>query len=162
MTRSRPPSEAVQWSRATLRQSRAAAELDAGELTSSALVQRHLAGSRVVKAFNNIDFHRLLTSARPAGAADRSALPIAGDDAAAKAEVAGLLGLLGYDVVDIGPLAESWRSQPDTPVYVDPYVVPRPQGELSQEDAYRWFETPGVPVPAGRVRELAAAARRPG
>ncbi|HYN95514.1 MAG TPA: hypothetical protein VES42_16830 [Pilimelia sp.] len=30
------------------------AELDAGELTSNSLIQRHIAGSQVVKAFNNI------------------------------------------------------------------------------------------------------------
>ncbi|MET7473364.1 NAD(P)-binding domain-containing protein [Streptomyces sp. NPDC005648] len=138
----------------------AIAELDAGELTSSALVQRHLAGAKVVKAFNNIDFRRLLTSARPAGDADRSALPVAGDDAAAKAEVTALLDTLGYDAVDLGALADSWRSQPGTPVYVEPYMGKRPEG-LSQEEASRWFfETPGVPVPAARVKELAAEATR--
>lgn len=41
------------------------AELDSGALTSSALVQRHLAESRVVKAFNNIDYRHLFTSAVP-------------------------------------------------------------------------------------------------
>ncbi|WP_369167177.1 NADPH-dependent F420 reductase [Streptomyces sp. R28] len=130
------------------------AELDAGELTSSALVQRHLADSRVVKAFNNIDFRRLATSARPSGDPDRSALPIAGDDPRAKAEVARLLDTLGYDAVDIGTLADSRRSQPGTAVYVQPYMAPRPKG-LSQEEARRWFfETPGVPVYADRVKEL--------
>jgi 8-hydroxy-5-deazaflavin:NADPH oxidoreductase len=137
------------------------AELDSGELTSSALVQRHLAGSRVVKAFNNIDFHRLFTGARPAGAPDRSALPIAGDDPAAKADVARLLDVLGYDAVDIGTLADSWRSEPGTPVYVQPYFPgQRPEG-LSQEEAFRWFlETPGTPVSAERVKELTAGAVR--
>lgn len=128
--------------------------------SSSALVQRHLADSYVVKAFNNIDFRRLLTGARPAGAADRSALPIAGDHPAAKAEVTRLLDVLGYDTVDIGTLADSWRSEPGTPVYVQPYMAERPAG-LGQEEAGRWFfETPGVPVPAGRVRELVASATR--
>lgn len=132
------------------------AALDAGELTSSALVQRHLAGSRVVKAFNNIDFRRLLTLARPAGAADRSALPIAGDDPAAMTQVAQLLDTLGYDAVDIGTLAGSWRSEPGTPVNVQPYFPAQPPADMNQQDAYRWYlETPGVPVPAGRVRELA-------
>jgi predicted dinucleotide-binding enzyme len=136
------------------------AELDAGELTSSALVQRHLADSHVVKAFNNIDFRRLFTSARPAGAADRSALPVAGDDPAAKADVTRLLDALGYDAVDIGTLADSWRSEPGTPVYVNPYMAERPDG-LSQEEAGRWFlETPGVPVPAAWVKELTDAAVR--
>ncbi|MDX2828913.1 oxidoreductase, partial [Streptomyces ipomoeae] len=136
------------------------AELDAGDLTSSALVQRHLAESYVVKAFNNIDFRRLFTSARPAGAADRSALPIAGDHAAAKAEVTRLLDVLGYDAVDLGTLADSWRSEPGTPVYVQPYLAERPAG-LSQEEAGRWFfETPGVPLPVARVKELIDAAVR--
>ncbi|MDP4502461.1 NADPH-dependent F420 reductase [Nonomuraea turcica] len=137
------------------------AELDSGELTSSALVQRHLAGSRVVKAFNNIDFHRLLTSARSAGAADRSALPIAGDDPSAKADVARLLDALGYDAVDIGTLADSWRSEPGTPVYVQPYFPGRPPEGVSQDQAFRWFlETPGVVVPTERVKELTGSAVR--
>ncbi|MGW0650960.1 NADPH-dependent F420 reductase [Streptomyces umbrinus] len=134
------------------------AELDSGELTSSALVQRQLEGARLVKAFNNIDFRRLFISARPAGAADRSALPVAGDDPGAKADAARLLDVLGYDAVDIGVLADSWRSEPNTPVYVQPYMAERPEG-LSPEGTGRWFfETPGVPVSAARVKELTDAA----
>ncbi|MFC7265580.1 NADPH-dependent F420 reductase [Streptomyces lutosisoli] len=138
------------------------AELDAGDApTSSTLVQRHLADSRVVKAFNNIDFVRLFTLARPNGAPDRSALPIAGDDAAAKAEATALLDALGYDAVDIGTLADSWRSEPGTPVYVDPYFTAKPTKELSQEEMYGWYvQTPGTSVPAAQVKELAASAVR--
>lgn len=136
------------------------AELDAGKLTSSEMVQRHLADSDVVKAFNNIDFRRLFTLARPAGAPDRSALPIAGADAGAKKQAAGLLDALGYDAVDIGTLADSWRSEPGTPVYVQPYLPTRPKG-LNDEESYRWFfEVPGIPVPADRVKELIDAAVR--
>jgi predicted dinucleotide-binding enzyme len=134
------------------------AELDAGALTSSSLVQRHLAASKVVKAFNNIDFRRLFTLARPTGAPDRSALPIAGDDETAKADAARLLDALGYDAVDIGTLADNWRSQPGTPVYVQPYLPTRPDG-MDQEAGQRWFfETPGVPVSSAKVRELAETA----
>jgi 8-hydroxy-5-deazaflavin:NADPH oxidoreductase len=137
------------------------AELDAGSLTSAELVQRHLPGSAVVKAFNNIDAQRLLILARPAGATDRSALPVAGDDATAKAAAARLLDALGYDAVDIGPLADSWRCQPGTPVYVQPYFPAQRPAGLSQEDAYRWYlQAPCVPVPASQVRELAGAAGR--
>ncbi|MEV0621356.1 NAD(P)-binding domain-containing protein [Nonomuraea sp. NPDC050404] len=133
------------------------AELDANELTSSALVQRRLAGARVVKAFNNIDFHRLSTGGRPSGAPDRSALPVAGDDPAAKAEVIALLDVLGWDAVDIGTLDDSWRSEPGTPVYVQPYFPFQAPEGVGGEEAFRWFlETPGVPVPADRVRELTA------
>lgn len=135
-------------------------ELDSGELTSSALIQRHLTGSRVVKAFNTILYTHLLALARPAGAHDRSALPIAGDDPAAKAELNWLLDLLGYDTVDIGSLADSWRSDPGTPVYVRPYLQEIPQG-MSQEEAMRWiFETPGVPAPADCIKDLVDAAVR--
>lgn len=135
------------------------AELEAGELTSSTLVQRHLAGSRVVKTFATIDFHHLATLARPAGAADRSALPVCGDDADAKAEVARLLDLLGYDTVDAGTLADSGRLAPGSPAYVRPYMGERPEG-LDQEAARRWFlASRGVPVPAARVEELLASAR---
>jgi predicted dinucleotide-binding enzyme len=137
------------------------AELDSNELTSSELVQRHLAGSHVVKASNNIAFMGLQTLARPAGDSDRSALPIAGDDAAAKTEVARLLNALGYDAVDIGSLADSWRSEPNTPVYVLPYSPGSPPEGLSQDEAMRWLlETPGVPVAAARVKELVGSAVR--
>ncbi len=89
---------------------------------SSELVARHFADSDVVKAFNNIFFQHLASLARPSGAADRSALPIAGA-AGAKDAVAALLDQIGYDVVDEGSLADSWRSQPDTPVYGVPYAA---------------------------------------
>ncbi|WUV68910.1 NAD(P)-binding domain-containing protein [Streptomyces sp. NBC_01478] len=136
------------------------AELDSGEQTSSALVQRRLADSQVVKAFNSIDFVRLFTSARPVGADDRSALPVAGDDPAAKAQVAELLDALGFDAVDIGTLADSWRSEPGTPVYVQPYLPARPDGLTDQETGRWFFEVPGVPVPADKVRELTDTAVR--
>lgn len=65
-----------------------------------------------------------------------------------------LLDILGYDAVDTGALADSWRSEPGTQVYVQPYLAERPEG-LSPHDAARWFfETPGVAVSATRVREL--------
>ncbi|MFD7130796.1 NADPH-dependent F420 reductase [Streptomyces sp. NPDC059894] len=46
--------------------------LDSNELTSSELVQRHLAGSRVVKALHSIGPKQLLELFRPAGADDRT------------------------------------------------------------------------------------------
>jgi predicted dinucleotide-binding enzyme len=134
--------------------------LDTGRLTSSELVQHHLKGSFVVKAFNNIGSHQLFTLARPAGAADRTALPIAGDDDQAKREAARLLDALGYDTVDTGTLAESWRSEPGTPVYTKPYLGDPPAG-LSAEEYFPWFmSTPGRPVGTERILELTAAAVR--
>ncbi|HEX8006871.1 MAG TPA: NAD(P)-binding domain-containing protein [Trebonia sp.] len=96
-------------------------ELDSGSLTSSEYLTRPLPRSEVVKVFNNIFFKHLASLARPAGVPDRSYLPIAGDSSAAKAEVTEFLDSIGYGVIDVGPLAESWRQQPGTPVYGAPY-----------------------------------------
>lgn len=82
----------------------------------SAWVARQL-GRPVVKAFNNIYAKHILEGGNPKGTKGRVALPIAGDDAAAKEVVARLLDTMGFDAVDAGPLAESWRQQPGTPVY---------------------------------------------
>ena len=79
-------------------------------------VERQL-GHPVVKAFNNIQAGHLLERGRPAGTPGRIALPVAGDDPAAKARVMQLVDELGFDPVDAGPLDESWRQQPGTPVY---------------------------------------------
>ena len=75
----------------------------------------------MVKVFNNIFFKHLLSLARPAGAADRTYLPIAGDDPAAKQAVTAFLDSIGYGAVDAGSLADSWRQEPGTPVYGAPY-----------------------------------------
>jgi 8-hydroxy-5-deazaflavin:NADPH oxidoreductase len=96
-------------------------ELDTGALTSSGLLQRYLPDAHVVKVFNNIYFKHLQSLARPSGADDRTALPIAGDDQAAKAAVIAYLDSIGYDAVDAGPLTQSWRQEPGTPAYGTPY-----------------------------------------
>jgi len=93
------------------------AELQDGTLTSSELLQKHLAGARVVKAFNHIQAAAITAEAQEAGTSDRRALAVASDDEAAKAAVAAFIDEIGFDVVDLGPLAEGWRVQPDTPGY---------------------------------------------
>jgi predicted dinucleotide-binding enzyme len=74
-------------------------------------------GRPVVKVFNNIIVMSLADGSRPKGAADRIALPVAGDDARAKSLVLGLVEELGFDGVDAGGVDESWRQQPATPAY---------------------------------------------
>ena len=89
--------------------------IDAG-LTESQWVQSQL-HHPVVKAFNTIRPASLASLGKPVGAAGRTAIPVAGDDQAAKAVVLRLTDQLGFDGLDAGPLAESWRQQPGTPVY---------------------------------------------
>jgi hypothetical protein len=91
------------------------AEIEAG-LPESRWVERQL-GRPVIKTFNNIYAKHLLELGRPAGASNRIALPVAGDDPKAKAVVMRLVEELGFDAVDAGGIDESWRQQPGTPVY---------------------------------------------
>ncbi len=92
-------------------------ELDNESTTTSELLQQHLPESKVVKAFNHIYAAQLTSDGKPAGAPNRRALVIAGDDADAKATVTRLLDQFGFDTVDAGPLKEGWRIQRDTPGY---------------------------------------------
>jgi predicted dinucleotide-binding enzyme len=96
--------------------------LDDKATTTSGLVQQHLSDARVVKAFNNIYSEHLGTMQRPAGAPDRNTLMIAGDDAAAKQAVTGFIEAIGYDVLDTGSLADSWRFERDQPAYAGAYA----------------------------------------
>jgi predicted dinucleotide-binding enzyme len=97
------------------------AALDDLSTTTSQLVQSQLPASRVVKAFNNINYLHLGSLQRPSGSPERSVLPIAGDDAEAKAAVSEFLDSIGYDAYDAGSLAESWRFDVGTPAYGRPY-----------------------------------------
>lgn len=121
-------------------------ELDSKSLTSSELLLRYIPDAMLVKAFNNVYFKHLLSLARPAGAADRSYLPIAGDSAAGNAAVTEFIESVGYSVVDAGPLADSWRQATDTPVWGTPY------GPASNEK--------GQPVGEDAIRTALAAATR--
>ena len=91
--------------------------LDRHETTTSEMLAQHLAGAKVVKAFNAILQGDLEKDGRAAGAPDRRALPIAGDDTQAKQVVTGLIDAFGFDVVDAGPLSEGWRFERAKPAY---------------------------------------------
>lgn len=84
---------------------------------SSRWTAERFAGAAVVKAFNTIPARRLLEAGRPAGDPGRLALPVAGDDEAAKRTVMALVDELGFDPVDGGGLDDSRRQEPGTPVY---------------------------------------------
>jgi predicted dinucleotide-binding enzyme len=121
------------------------APLDSKELTDSEYLARHLPGARVVKVFNNIFFKHLQNLSRPAGATDRTFLPVAGDEAAA-ASVAAFLDSIGYGTAGYGPLAAGWRQQPGTPAYGTPY------GEFENEK--------GTPADEAVIRAALATAAR--
>ena len=84
---------------------------------SSEIVARRLAGSRVIKALNHIGYQELEDRARPAGAPDRRAAGVAGDDRAAVATIAGLVDRIGYDPVRLESLRAGRVVQPGGPVF---------------------------------------------
>ncbi|WP_363249951.1 NAD(P)-binding domain-containing protein [Microbacterium sp.] len=94
------------------------AALDDKKTTTSQLLQDHLPGSKVAKAFNHIMSGQILTDGAPAGTAGRRALATASDFDDAAAFVTSLYDEFGFDTVNIGPLAESWRVERDQPAYV--------------------------------------------
>ncbi|MGL5928296.1 MAG: NADPH-dependent F420 reductase [Dermatophilaceae bacterium] len=118
--------------------------------TTSELLQAAAPGARVVKGFNNIFFRHLATLARSAGAPDRTTLPIAGDDADAKQVAASVIHEVGYDTLDLGPLAEGWRTQRDTPAYAGLYG-----GGVGE-----FWDAEGTPVSRDTLADAVARARR--
>jgi predicted dinucleotide-binding enzyme len=93
-------------------------------------------GAPVFKVFNGIYWKHLLERGKPAGATDRIALPIAGDTAGKQA-VHDLVDQLGFEPVDAGPLAESWRQQPGTPVYGKDYDAEKTRKALAEASPER-------------------------
>ena len=106
--------------------------IEAG-LPESEWVQSQLAHP-VVKAFNTIWPASLATLGKPAGAAGRAAIPVAGDDPSARSAVLALAGELGFDGLDAGPLAGSWRQQPGTPVYTADLTLEAARRALAAAD----------------------------
>jgi 8-hydroxy-5-deazaflavin:NADPH oxidoreductase len=103
-------------------------------LTDSEWVAQVL-GRPVVKAFNNILAASLDSRGTPEGTPGRVCLSVAGDEPAAKQVVLRLLGELGFDGLDAGSLAESWRQQPGTPAYCMDLDRTALQTALSTPDA---------------------------
>lgn len=94
-------------------------------------------GRPVIKAFNNIYAQHLQDFGKPQGTAGRIALPVAGDDAKAKRVVMDLVNAIGFDPVDAGTLADSWRQQPATPVYGQDYDADGVRRALSEASPQR-------------------------
>lgn len=122
------------------------AAIEAGT-PESVWMSEHI-GRPVIKVFNNIYARHLLEDGKPAGTPGRIALPVAGDSEAAKKTVFDLVDMLGFDPVDAGSLAESWRQQPGTPVYctdLDAAGVRRALAEASPKRTPQWTATPDSP-----------------
>jgi predicted dinucleotide-binding enzyme len=89
--------------------------LDQGAVES--LWVSDLLGRPVVKAWNAIMAESLARKGRASGAVDRLAIPVAADDPAARSVALELVEASGFDALDAGVLADSWRFQPGQPAF---------------------------------------------
>lgn len=94
------------------------AELDEKRTTTSQMLQDRLPRSTVVKGFNHIMASQILTDGSPAGTENRRALATSSDSEEAVSLITALYDEFGFDTVNIGPLADSWRVERDQPAYV--------------------------------------------
>lgn len=94
----------------------------------------------VYKVFNGIYWKHLLERGTPGGTPDRIGLPIAGADGAGRALVHGIVDQLGFDPVDAGPISESWRQQPGTPVYGKDFDAADTRNALAEATPVRTSE----------------------
>ncbi|MFE6932744.1 NADPH-dependent F420 reductase [Streptomyces sp. NPDC057699] len=109
-------------------------------LTESRWTEQQI-GHPVIKAFNGTYAQDILDKGQPQGTPGRQALPVAGDDPAAKRTVRDLINELGFDTVDAGGLDESWRQQPGTPVYGnrgDADAIAKALADASPERTAEW------------------------
>jgi hypothetical protein len=102
-------------------------ELAGARNGTSVVVQERFPSARVVKSLNQLGYHEFEENRRPAGAPDRVAVGVAGDDQAAIREVMRLVDRLGFDPVDAGPLANGQALEPDGSPYATTYTA----GELA-------------------------------
>lgn len=113
-------------------------------LTKSQWVAEQI-GAPVFKVFNGIWWKRLLEGGTPNGTPNRIALPVAGENGTGRRLVHDIVDQLGFDPVDAGPIEESWRQQPGTPVDAsdfDAKNVRRALAEATPERTAEWRTSP--------------------
>lgn len=91
-------------------------ELEAGKAESEFV--RDYFGRPIAKAWNSIGMASFEASGRPKGQPGRIALPVAADRARDRNVAMALVEDTGFDAFDAGTLADSWRQQPGSPVYI--------------------------------------------
>ena len=89
--------------------------LDDGKVESVWITEQ--LGRPVAKAWNAITAGSFEVEGREAGDPGRIAIPVAADSDRDKAVAMALVEATGFDAVDAGSLADSWRQQPGSPSY---------------------------------------------
>lgn len=124
------------------------AAIEDGQVESAWVAEQ--IGAPVYKVFNGIWWKHLLESGKPSGTPNRIALPVAGEDGPGRELVHGIVDQLGFEPVDAGPISESWRQQPGTPLYGKDFDADRTREALraaTRERTAEWSaRTDGAPA----------------
>ncbi|RLK57608.1 hypothetical protein BCL79_2018 [Stenotrophomonas rhizophila] len=89
--------------------------IEAGQVESLWVVEQ--LGRPIAKAWNAIGARAFAELGAAAGSPERIAIPVAADRARDREVAMRLVEETGLDAFDAGPLSESWRQQPGSPVY---------------------------------------------
>jgi 8-hydroxy-5-deazaflavin:NADPH oxidoreductase len=89
--------------------------IDRGQVESLWVAEQ--IGRPIAKAWNAIGSPSFADKAKPVGDPERIAIPIAADRNEDRSVTIALVNDTGFDAVDGGSLADSWRQQPGSPVY---------------------------------------------
>ena len=107
-------------------------EMDLDGHTQTGLVASYLSDTTVIKAFNTIYWEHLHDqgdTSKPIG--ERRVIFLAGDDEAAKQEVADLIEEVGFGPFDTGSLSESSVQEPGADIYNNDMTVAEARERLA-------------------------------
>jgi len=94
-------------------------------------------GRPIIKAWNAALSYTLSERGTREGTPGRIAIPVAGDDAKAKTTAMQLVQATGFDALNSGALAESWRQQPGTQAYCTELTLDELKSALASADKLR-------------------------
>ena len=114
------------------------AAIEDGQVESAWVAEQ--IGAPVFKVFNGIWWKHLLEKGTPSGTAHRIALPVAGEDGPSRDLIHGIVDALGFEPVDAGSIADSWRQQPGTPVYGKDFDADATRAALAEASPERTAE----------------------
>lgn len=110
--------------------------VEGDRVPTSVHVQQVVPEARIVKSFNHIVWSDIPADARPTNAPDRRGIAVAGDDLPSKQQVTEFVDEIGFDPVDIGALAESWRIQLGSPGWITNYSAAQLREKITEADSW--------------------------